>query len=184
MVRPAERMPHADLSGECMKNHLLASLVAALALLAPITAHALDAPKGKVVLTIRGKHLSHPNVRDTAQFDLEMLEALAGREASVDTPWIKNRTTFSGPFLRSVLKAAGATGESLTISAINGYSAEVPFEDAEMDAILATRMNGKFMSVRQKGPIFLIYPFDQNRDLYNEKYFNRSVWQIDEIEIK
>lgn len=167
-----------------MKNHLLASLVVALASLAPIAAQALDAPKGKVVLTIHGKHLSNPNVGDTAQFDLEMLESLAGREASVDTPWIKDRTTFSGPFLRSVLKAAGATGETMKISAINDYSAEVPFEDAEMDTILATRMNGKVMSVRDKGPMFLIYPFDQNRDLYNEKYFNRSVWQIDEIEIR
>jgi hypothetical protein len=167
-----------------MKNHLLASLVAALAAFAPITAQALDAPKGKVILTIHGKHLGHPNVGETAQFDLEMLEALPGREASVDTPWIKDRTTFSGPFLRSVLQAAGATGESMTLSAINDYSAEVPFEDAEMDTILATRLNGKPMSVRDKGPLFLIYPFDRNRDLYNEKYFNRSVWQIDEIEIK
>lgn len=167
-----------------LKNYLLASIVAALVTLAPIAAQALEAPKGKVVLTIRGKNLGHPNVGDTAQFDLEMLESLAGREASVDTPWIKDRTTFSGPFLRSVLKAAGASGETMKISAINDYSAEVPFEDAEMDTILATRMNGKFMSVRDKGPMFLIYPFDQNRDLYNEKYFNRSVWQIKEIEIK
>lgn len=177
-------MPRVDTSGECMKYHLLASLFAALAALAPLNAQALETPKGKVVLTIHGKHLEHPNVGDTAQFDLEMLESLAGREASVNTPWMKERTTFAGPFLRSVLKAAGATGEIMKISAINEYSVEVPFEDADMDTILATRMNGKLMSVRDKGPMFLIYPFDLNRDLYNEKFFNRSVWQIDEIEIK
>lgn len=29
----------------------------------------------------------------------------------------------------------------------------------------------------------MIYPFDKNHELYNEKYFSRSVWQIKEIEV-
>lgn len=163
---------------------LSAAIFVAASLVAPISAHALEAPKGKVILTIHGKHLAHPNVGDTAQFDVEMLEALAGREATVDTPWMKGKTTFSGPYLRSVLEAAGATGETMKISAVNDYSAEVPFEDAKIDTILATRMAGKLMSVRDKGPLFLIYPFDKDHGLFNEKYFNRSVWQIEEIEIQ
>ena len=39
------------------------------------------------------------------------------------------------------------------------------------------------MSIRDKGPIFMIYPFDKNPELYNEKYFSRSVWQIKSIEV-
>jgi hypothetical protein len=166
-------------------NHLLSAVVfAAVSLVAPFAAHALTAPKGKVVLTIHGKHIAHPNVGETAQFDIEMLESLAGREATVETPWMKGMTTFSGPYLRSVLDAAGATGGSLKISALNDYSAEIPFEDAKLDTILATRMSGKLMSVRDKGPMFLIYPFDLDHGLYNEKYFNRSVWQIKDIEVQ
>ena len=53
----------------------------------------------------------------------------------------------------------------------------------DFDTILAIKMNGEPMTVRNKGPLFLIYPFDTNPDLYNEKYFNRSVWQIKEIEV-
>ena len=45
-------------------------------------------------------------------------------------------------------------------------------------------MDGKPLSVRDKGPLFLIYPFDKNPELYNEKYFSRSVWQIKKIEIR
>ena len=52
-----------------------------------------------------------------------------------------------------------------------------------LDTILATRMDGQLMSVRDKGPLFLIYPFDLDSGLYNEKYFARSVWQIKEIEV-
>jgi len=86
--------------------------------------------------------------------------------------------------LRSILEAAGAHGTKLKIIALNDYSAEVPVEDAEkLDTILATRMNGETMSVRDKGPLFLIYPFDKDASLFNEKYFSRSVWQIKTIEV-
>ena len=91
---------------------------------------------------------------------------------------------FTGPLLRSVLEAAGAKGSTLTIKALNDYAAKIPMEDATtLDTILATRMDGQLMSVRDKGPLFLIYPFDLDSGLYNEKYFARSVWQIKEIEV-
>ncbi|MEH6692071.1 MULTISPECIES: molybdopterin-dependent oxidoreductase [Pseudorhizobium] len=149
-----------------------------------LPAMALDAPKGPVVLTVSSPVLDHPNVGATAQFDLQMLEALAGRSAKVRTPWTSGEVEFSGPYLRSVLEAAGARGAKLRITALNDYYADVPMEDvAQLDTILATRLHGKTMSVREKGPLFLIYPFDLDPNLYNEKYFSRSVWQIVKIEV-
>jgi len=59
----------------------------------------------------------------------------------------------------------------------------VPADDAKLDTILATKLDGKLMSVRDKGPLMLVYPFDLDQGLYNEKYFSRSVWQIKEIEV-
>lgn len=166
-----------------MRNLFRSLLVAAITLV-PLTALALDAPKGPVILTISGD-LSHPNVGATAQFDLEMLDALASRSGRMETPWTTGEITFSGPLFRAVLDAAGARGAKLKVIALNDYSAEVPFEDAAgLDTILATRMDGAVMPVRDKGPIFLIYPFDKDRSLYNEKYFSRSVWQIKAIEVR
>lgn len=148
------------------------------------SAFALDAPKGPVILTLSGD-ITHPNVGTTAQFDLEMLEALDSRSGKMETPWTTGEITFAGPLFRAVLNAAGARGSKLKVIALNDYSAEMPFEDAtRLDTILATRMNGAVMSVRDKGPIFLIYPFDKDRSLYNEKYFSRSVWQIKAIEVR
>jgi hypothetical protein len=168
-------------------KHVLGLLVAALAFapgaFAPI-AFALDRPTGPVVLTVRGK-VSSANVDGTAQFDAAMLDKLEGRAGTMETPWTEGRTTFEGPLLRAVLAAAGAQGTTLVVRALNDYFAEVPVLDAtSLDTILATHMNGKLMSVRDKGPLFLIYPFDKDAGLYNEKYFSRSVWQIREIEVK
>lgn len=169
-----------------MKNTFLRLLISATAsfglVLSP--ALALDAPKGEVVLTIKGSILAHPNAGEAAQFDLPMLEALAGRSGKMETPWTKGENEFSGPLLRAVLEAAGAEGTTLNVKALNDYVAVVPMEDAAtIDTILATRMNGEPMSIRDKGPLFLIYPFDADSSLYNEKYFSRSVWQIKEIEV-
>lgn len=166
----------------------LISAFAALAALAlscaPVSAAQLPAPTGPVVLTLKGR-IANANVDGTVQFDLAMLERLAGRDAVMETPWTEGTTRFSGPLVRAVLEEVGADGDTLVIRALNDYAAEVPMADATgLDTILALRMNGNLMSVRDKGPLFLIYPFDQNRELYNEKYFSRSVWQIREIEVR
>lgn len=148
------------------------------------SANALDAPTGEVILTVTGADLEHTNAGATAQFDLAMLEKLVGRTGTMETPWTKGNVTFSGPLLKAVLEAAGAEGKSLRVKALNDYAADVPMDDAtKIDTILATRMDGETMSIRDKGPLFLIYPFDVDRSLYNEKYFSRSVWQIKEIEV-
>ncbi len=162
-----------------MKSIITALLVSALSATA---AFALEAPTGPVVLTVTGK-ISNTNAGDTAQFDLAMLEKLKGRKGEMETPWTTGKVTFEGPLLREILAAVGATGTSLKVRALNDYAADVPAEDAKLDTILATKLDGKPMSIRDKGPLMLVYPFDLDSSLYNEKYFSRSVWQIKEIEV-
>jgi len=159
---------------------ILAALIASV--MTASAALALDAPTGPVVLTVKGK-IANTNAGDTAQFDLEMLEKLKGRKGEMETPWTTGKVTFEGPLLREILSAVGASGTSLKVRALNDYAAEVPAEDAKLDTILATTLDGKPMSVRDKGPLMLVYPFDLDAGLYNEKYFSRSVWQIKEIEV-
>lgn len=161
----------------------LAFMLAAAVAFVAGEAAALDAPKGEVVLTVTGG-VTETNAGNTATFDMDMLNALAGRTGKMQTPWTEGDVEFTGPFLREILKAAGAKGTKLSVKALNDYSAEVPMEDAEtLDTILANKMNGELMSVRDKGPLMLVYPFDLDSNLYNEKYFGRSVWQIKEIEV-
>ncbi|MFL0694177.1 MAG: molybdopterin-dependent oxidoreductase [Agrobacterium tumefaciens] len=162
-----------------MKSIIAALLASALSATAAL---ALEAPTGPVILTVMGE-ISNTNAGDTAQFDMAMLEKLKGRKGEMETPWTEGKVTFEGPLLREILAAVGATGTSLKVRALNDYAADVPAEDAKLDTILATKIDGKPMSIRDKGPLMLVYPFDLNADLFNEKYFSRSVWQIKEIEV-
>lgn len=167
---------------------LPAVLAAVLLLTAAATARAADGelpqPQGPVILTITGA-ITRTNGDGVARFDRAMLEALPGRSAAVETPWLSGVTTYEGPFGAAVLAAVGASGATLKVRALNDYVAEVPAEDFQRDGlILALRENGKVMSVRERGPVFIIYPFDLDPALNSEKYYNRSVWQISTIEVE
>ncbi|MFC6670829.1 hypothetical protein [Marinobacterium aestuariivivens] len=45
-------------------------------------------------------------------------------------------------------------------------------------------MNTEYMRIRDKGPLFLVYPFDSDPALRTEVIQNRSVWQIKHILVK
>lgn len=165
-----------------MLRRSLLGLVA-LPLLAPRTAAALDAPEGPVVLTLSGK-LRQPNRGALAQFDMAMLEKLPQLSYSTRTPWYTQARKFTGPLLRDVLAAAGAQGNHLRVTALNDYRIDIPMDDAQRhDLLLARLLDDKPMPVRDKGPLFIIYPFDQNAALRNALYFSRCVWQLRGIEV-
>lgn len=146
-------------------------------------ADALPQPSGSVILTISGS-VTHTNSDQGAQFDLAMMDALAQRTTRTETPWHEGVQEFTGPRLSDLMAAVGASGSALRLVAINDYAAVMPWEDLQNHAvILATRRNGGQMPVRDKGPLFVIYPFDEVPALRNEVYFSRSVWQVDTIEV-
>ena len=157
-----------------------------LAVLSSGGAHAagLAAPTGEVILTITGK-IAATNAGAAAAYDMAMLDALPGRSTETETPWTKGKVKFEGALGSALLDQIGATGTTLKIVALNDYAVEVPVEDfRKWPVILATRKDGKAMPVRDKGPIFVIYPFDLDRSLYNEKIFSRSAWQVKSIEVR
>lgn len=143
----------------------------------------LAPPQGEVVLTVTG-NIARPNGDGAARFDQAMIEALEHRSTTTATPWYEGPRTFSGPLVTALLDAVGAQGGTLRLIALNDYSADVPVAELqEHPVILATHLDGARMSVREKGPFFLIYPFDEAPALFNEVYFGRSVWQVTRIEV-
>lgn len=143
----------------------------------------LAMPSGKVILTIEGE-IATSNAEGKAQFDQAMLEALPGREIRTRTPWTEGTTTFEGPLGMALLEAVGARGSRLAITAINDYSVEVPVSDLERHKVIfALRQNGELLKVRDKGPLFLVYPFDEDPALNSEVIQSRSIWQIRSIRV-
>jgi hypothetical protein len=144
----------------------------------------LGEPTDKPILTVSGK-ISQTNKDASAQFDRAMLEALGVTSFSTTTPWYKEPVTFEGVLLAKLMDAVGASGDRIIAIALNDYSAEVPMEDVrKFGVLLALKRDGEYMTVRDKGPLFIIYPFDSNPDLKAQKYYSRSVWQVARIEVK
>ena len=83
------------------------------------------------------------------------------------------------------MASVGATGDRVVAVALNDYSSEIPIEDfAKYHAILALKRDGEYMPVRDKGPLFIVYPYDQNPELRSQKFYSRSVWQVARLVIK
>ncbi|HLL17733.1 MAG TPA: hypothetical protein VK439_03030, partial [Rubrivivax sp.] len=79
---------------------------------------------------------------------------------------------------------AGAHGGTLRLVALNDYRVDMPFDDAQRhDVIVARLLDDKPMAVRDKGPLFVIYPFDARPELRNAIYYSRSAWQLRTIEV-
>lgn len=147
-------------------------------------AHALEAPTGPVVLTLSGQ-LRTPNAGSEAQFDMPMLERLPQTSFTTRTPWYAQARQFTGPLLRDVLRAAGAHGTVLRARALNDYRVDIPFQDTQrFDIIVARLLDGAPMPVRDRGPLFVIYPFDSQTELRNAIYYSRSAWQLRSIEVQ
>ncbi|WP_311063157.1 molybdopterin-dependent oxidoreductase [Halomonas sp. DWK9] len=147
-------------------------------------AYALDAPTGSVVLRVTG-HITQTNVGDEAHFDKAMLEGLTQRTTQTSTPWHDGVVRFEGPLGRAILDAVGAEGEQMRVIALNDYSSMVPASDFyEHDVILAMSADGQPLRIRDHGPLFIIYPFDENPALLNEEVLTRSVWQVKQIDVE
>ncbi len=166
------------------RRQALRSALTTVALAATGRAWALQPPRGKVVLTVRGL-VAQVNAGDRADFDMAMLEALPQHSYSTNTPWFKAARRFSGPLLRDVLAAAGASGQTLRAVALNDYKVEIPVADTQRHKmLLATRLDGAPMPVREKGPLFIVYPYDESADLRSERYYSRSAWQLRTLEVR
>jgi hypothetical protein len=148
-----------------------------------VRAQALGTPTGPVVLTVRGR-IQRSNQADVAAFDMAMLEALAQHSFSTKTPWFAQPRKFTGPLLRELLNVVGAKGTTLRVAALNDYRIDIPFDDARrFDVTLARLIDDRPITVREKGPLFMIYPFDSDTALRNALYYSRSVWQLKSIDV-
>ncbi|NBO20492.1 MAG: hypothetical protein EBU97_00725, partial [Rhodobacteraceae bacterium] len=141
----------------------------------------LPPPQGPVVLTVTGA-ISVTNVGDTAQFDMAMLQALPKAGFSTATLWTEGVPSFQGVALSDLLARLSVTSGTLQATALNDYSVDIPVTDAVAGGpILAYAMNDTPLSVRDKGPLWVIYPFDKGAEYSTEVIYARSIWQLAKI---
>ncbi len=168
-----------------MFNRRLFSLLGLLAFSAfAAPDNALAPPTGKTVLNVSGK-IAVKNHSERAAFDMAMLEALPQHSFTTRTPWFDKPVKFTGPLLADVMAAVKASGTTISAVAINDYKISIPVADTlKYEVIVARLIDGKPMPVREKGPLFVVYPFDSAAELRTSTFYERSIWQLKALDIQ
>lgn len=144
-------------------------------------AGSLPSPSGPVILTVTGG-IENTNAAGAARFDLEMLRAVDDSEIVTDTIWTPGDHRFTGVRLDRLMEYVGASGRQVKAMAINDYSVIIPLSDAGPDGpIIAHSMDGRQMSRRQKGPLWIVYPYASSPKFQTEVIYSRSIWQLDRM---
>jgi hypothetical protein len=117
-----------------------------------------------------------------SEFDLGMLQSLPAVTIETETIWTDGLQTFTGVPLTELTRKLGVDSGILQAMAINNYAVEIPVSDAvDGGPIVAYERNGAPMSVRDKGPLWIVYPYDSNPDYRSEEIYSRSIWQLEKI---
>ena len=142
--------------------------------------------ESKPLLTVSGR-IGRVNNDTTNTYDFTESDFLKLNQSSITTgtSWTPT-SVFVGPLLLDVMKAAGVTSGTLTFKTLDDYSAPIPWEDlVRYGVILAHSQDGKRLSNKRWGPLWTIYPRDQNPvALKGPIAESRFIWQVNRIEAK
>lgn len=182
---------------------LLTPIATAIVLALPFGTVSAQAGEGKgpILLTITG-NVSLPN-RDgydenvdkffgyteiefdkAAMFSFASLKKLGSVAIKADFPKGRQVHVYEGPLLADVLTAAGATGKTVTVRALDGYAVEAPFEEMiAQGAVVAYMRDGKMFGIGDFGPTQIVFPRAERDDL-SEMTDDRWVWSIFHIHVE
>ena len=101
-----------------------------------------------------------------------------------ENEFANGKVAYRGPLVRDVLAQLGLDDvEQVRLVAANDYFVDIPTEDfRDYDAILAMEADGKRLSRRDKGPLWLMYPISDHAELNDPVYLRRLIWQVVRIE--
>lgn len=171
-------MPHPGLG-----RRTLVGGAAAFTVARPLTtlAASLPRPGGKPILTVSGK-ISQTNDGKVARFDRPALESIGTASFTTSSPWYKQPMEFGGVPLDRLMQAVGASGDTIRAVALDDYASDLPISDfAKYGALLALKVGGEYIGVSEKGPCFIVYPFDRFTEVQNVAFYSRAVWQVTSI---
>jgi hypothetical protein len=166
-------------------RHRSTLMAGVLFLLLPVIAQAAPPePQGEPILVVSGS--IDPTAKDGEMvFDRASLERLDRTLIDTATPWFDGVSHFEGVRLDKLMEAVGATGTTVSAVAVNDYASDIPIEDfARYGVILAYKRDGQYMTIRDKGPLFVVYPYDRQESLKSKTFYARSVWQVKRLIVR
>lgn len=136
-------------------------------------------------------HLALPG--DTAPRPVTRADLLALPQHSyaTSTLWTSAVPVFAGPTLHALLLGQGVdldpsgteSAETiLRLTALNGYHVDMPLAEVTPDApLLAMTRDGVALTARDKGPVWVVHPYNADRRWRSEIVYARAIWQLTEI---
>jgi hypothetical protein len=111
------------------------------------------------------------------------LEAIGLKKMSTTTYWPEDSGEFDGVLLQDLLRDAGIEDAvEVKITALDNYIAFIPQQDwRKWDVMLATRYEQKMMSIRNKGPLRIIYPKDRGGAVAESEMRLLWIWAVQSI---
>lgn len=179
-----------------MTKKLRAGVIGAVAILAGIlmigaetlgprdswAADALPAPTGPVILTIDGNIGVHNTADGKAEFDLAMLQALPLSALETTTIWTDGMQSFEGVRVADLLARVGSSASEIKARASNDYEFRFPVSHpVDAGAIIAYRVNGEELPLSNKGPLWIVYNYDNASEVEGEQFRNESVWNLETL---
>ncbi|MDA5558868.1 molybdopterin-dependent oxidoreductase [Shimia sp. MMG029] len=153
----------------------LCSIVAILCAAASLTAE----QQGRTILTVTGET---EDAQELA-FNRQKLKEIGWETITTKTPFLEGEHTFSGTPLADLLTYLDIHSGTLKAFALNDYSVDIPVSDAkEYSVLLALDHNGEHMRVRDRGPIWIIYPMTGSEPLSVDAE-RRMVWQLKRLDV-
>ena len=150
----------------------------------PISSETLPALHGRAILTVTGA-LANADASGRIDFDLRTLESLGLSQLTTWTPWTDGEVEFEGVLARRLMEAVGARGSEVEVRALNDYKEVIPIADFHRyDVLLAIRMKGELMRVRDRGPIWLVYPWSDHPELDDFATREKSVWHLNALHVR
>jgi len=164
-------------------KHLIICFCAALILASPMTAQTATengSDQEGALLTVTLE------TGESVSFDRKTLDSLPQETFRTSTTWTEGIIEFSGPALRDVLEFAGVkTDSSIVARAINDY--QVVFEPHHIEdsiPIIATKLDGAPFSRRDRGPLWIVFPYDSSDDYRTEDVISLSIWQLVDLTVR
>lgn len=160
-----------------MKSILrLLGWLAIVGLLAAVGSPA-DLAAGEPFLTVIGSGTGERRI------DLEEIKRMGGTELRTSTPFSEGTQVFTGVTGSAFVKATAASGRDVRAEALNGYKVVIPWAVFATDTLLiAYARDGKPMTVRDKGPFWIVFPFDASSQFRTDTYKSYAIWSITRFE--
>lgn len=160
----------------------LMGLVCALSIIAP--SGSLNAGTDAAVLVLVNPKIA--GVHGQIAFSLADLRSMEQRTIRTGNDFVDGIAEFRGPEAFALIDLIGRAGaDRVRMTAWNDYSVEFGLEEIERyRPVLALSVNGRQLTMRDRGPVWLMFPVDEHDELQDPSFNNKMIWQLRTIELR